>query len=128
MTKKDALPYSTILLFDIAERDRTVMALITEGNDTQIISKNVRAQELPMLIDTLLAQNKLLPSNIDALGIVKRGGSMTAIRIGTAVVNTLAWLNNTPIIEITAKSIDDALDKIENNEADRVVKTSLPYA
>ena len=128
MTKKDALPYSTILLFDIAERDRTVMALITEGNDTQIISKNVRAQELPMLIDTLLAQNKLLPSNIDALGIIKRDGSMTAIRIGTAVVNTLAWLNNTPIIEINAKSIDDALDKIDNNEADRVVKTSLPYA
>ena len=127
MTKKDALPYSTILLFDIAERDRTVMALITEGSDTQIISKNVRAQELPKLIDSLLGYNKLLPSNIDALGIIKRNGSMTAIRIGTAVVNTLAWLNNTPIIEITAKSIDDALDKIENNEVDRVVKTSLPY-
>lgn len=127
MTKKDALSYSTILLFDIAERDRTVMALITEGNDTQIISKNVRAQELPVLIDSLLAQNKLLPSNIDALGIVKRDGSMTAIRIGTAVVNTLAWLNNTPIIEITAKSIDSALDKIESIEIDRLVRISLPF-
>ena len=58
MTKKDILPYTTILVFDIAERDITSIGLIL-NNDIQISKEAVRAQELPKLIDNLLKKNKL---------------------------------------------------------------------
>lgn len=126
MPKKDILPYSTILVIDPTERNSTSVALIFDDIETKIITKDIRAQGIPALIGSVLENNKLLPKNIDALALVKREGSMTAIRIGTAVTNTFAWLNNIPIIEVAAEDIESALDKINQGKVDKVVKASLP--
>lgn len=128
MTKKDTLPYTTVLVVDTSERDKTSIALITKDGKPTIITEDVRAQELPQLIDSLLENNKLLPKNIDALALVKKEGSMTAIRIGTAVVNTFSWLNKIHILEVAADNISDAVEKTSSGDVYKTVKTSLPYS
>jgi len=127
MKKSAALPYRTILVIDSSEREETNLALLV-GNQCFTVNASQRAQELPILIDGLLSEQKLLPAHIDAIALVKKPGSVTAIRIGTAVANTLAWLGRKHIIEISAKDINQALDQLANGRYDKVVKVSLPFS
>lgn len=127
MIKSAPLPYKTILVIDSAEREETNIALSINGECSSLTAK-VRAQELPSLIEGLVSDHHLLPANIDALALVKRPGSVTAIRIGTAIVNTLAWLERKHIIEISAKNIDEALNKLNAGQYEKVVKISQPLS
>ncbi|MEX2012296.1 MAG: hypothetical protein WD970_00870 [Patescibacteria group bacterium] len=128
MKRKENLPYPIILLIDTAEREQTAVALITAGISPKIEAQNSRAQKLPVLIDQLLISAKILPASVKAVAIVKRDGSVTAIRIGTAVANTFAWLNRLPIIEVSASGIDEAVKKIRHGQIDRVAKVSRPLS
>lgn len=127
MTKNAALPYKTVLVIDSAEREETNIALVING-ECSSVTASVKAQELPVLIEELLNKHRLLPANIDALALVKRPGSVTAIRIGTAIVNTLAWLARKHIIEISAENIDEALIKLNVGKYEKIVKMSQPLS
>jgi tRNA A37 threonylcarbamoyladenosine modification protein TsaB len=127
MTKNAALPYKTVLVIDACERDTTAIALFID-DQCYSLTAPAKAQTLPELIEKLLQEKNLLPANLDSLALIKRPGSVTAIRIGTAVANTLAWLGKKPIIEITAQSTNEALESLRQARYDKVVKTSLPFS
>lgn len=128
MTKSAALPYKTVLVIDASERDQTSIALSFMESGSDIVSTKARAQELPKLIEDLLNKHKILPAEIGALALVKKPGSVTASRIGTAVVNTLAWLGRKHVIEVAADDIAYAVEKLRLGKYDRVVKISLPVS
>jgi len=125
MTKRDALPYKIALVINATERDSTDVALIIDGN-IALNKTATKAQELPQLIELTLVEHKILPASIDAIVLIKKPGSVTAIRIGTAVANTLAWFNKAHIIEIESQTIDQAIDSYLLGKYRQAVKFSLP--
>jgi len=127
MTRNERLPYEKVLVIDTHQRDYTSVALI-QGDDICLSEEKLKAQSLPKMIDNILKSEKLLPANIDAYGLMKKDGSLTAIRIGTATINTLSWLNKKPVIEVAAENIQEACENILNSKVIRITKTSLPLA
>lgn len=128
MTKNDALPFPTMLLIDCAERHSCAVALLQAGQKPHLDKRDVQAQELPKMIEELLMVAKILPAQLTALALVKRSGSVTAIRIGTATANTLAWLERLPILEVEAESIEAATKLLQAGKYSAAVKTSQPAA
>ncbi len=128
MTKNDALPFPTVLLIDCAEREHSTVALLRTGQPAETIERDAKAQELPQMIEELLQKAGILPAQLKAMALVKRGGSVTAIRIGTAAVNTLAWLERLPILEIEANSLAEATKLLNAGRYESAVKTSRPFA
>lgn len=128
MTKNDALPFPTILLIDSAEREHSAVALLQSGREPRVVGRGVRAQELPSMIGELLEAAGILPAQVKAVALVKRGGSVTAIRIGTAAANTFAWLNRLTILEVEAATIEEAAGLLAAGKYTAAVKNSLPTA
>ncbi len=128
MTKNDALPFPNILLIDCAERQHSAIALLQVRQRPLVDERDVQAQELPKMIEELLAAAKILPAQLKGVALVKRDGSVTAIRIGTATANTLAWLERLPILEVEAESINEAIKLLQAGRYSAAVKTSLPGA
>lgn len=128
MKERDSLPYKNILIVEAHQRAGVSIALIREGKISKISETNSQAQELPVMIDTLLSKCRFLPSSLDALGLVKCEGSVTAIRITTATINTLSYLHKLPIIEIEAETLENAIKKLSLGEFESVVQVSQPLS
>jgi tRNA threonylcarbamoyladenosine biosynthesis protein TsaB len=58
------------------------------------------ASELMPLIDRLLSENKLNPTNLDAVSISSGPGSYTGLRIGVSTAKGLAYALNIPLIAV----------------------------
>lgn len=128
MTKNDALPFPTILVIDSADREISTVALLRRDREAFIAQRAVKAQEIPQIISDVLGEVGILPAQLKALALVKRGGSVTAARIGTAAVNTLAWLERLPILEVEAQSMPAAIEALQRGRYTAAVKSSLPFA
>lgn len=113
--KPDSLPSPKILLIDSSVREQTSLALV-DDKDEFVLHNPVKAQELPTLIEDFLAKQKVNPQDLDAIAVVTNEGSVTGIRIGTAVANTLAWLWKKPVINCPADSFEFALKLLRENK------------
>lgn len=114
MKQPDDSPYPTILLIDSTDREQTKLALLASGD---VIKSTVtaRAQELPKLIEEFLSKNNSILKKLSALAVITKGGSLTGMRIGVAAVNTLAWHQRLPIIEIAQPGFEKAIDMLRTS-------------
>ena len=128
MTKNDALPFPSLLVIDCAERQHTAVGLLRTGQESLVDERDVQAQNLPKMIEELLGRAKILPANLKGIALVKRSGSVTAVRIGTVTANTLAWLQRLPILEVEAESLSAAIKLLQAGKYTAAVKNSRPAA
>lgn len=121
MTDYDISDFPTILLIDSNDRDSTNVALL-KGSQIFSRQENARAQELPSMVEQVLAEAKLEPAQLRAICVLKRDGSLTGVRLGVTVANTLAWLSSTPIIELADYSFTEAIDYLKTKKKFRIQK------
>ena len=76
------------------------------------------AENLHVFIDDLLKENKLKPSDLNAISISSGPGSYTGLRIGFSAAKGLAYALQIPLISIeTLKSLSVAAIKKTNTDA-----------
>ena len=108
MKKPEKFSTETVVLVDTTERDRTRLALI-HGSKVIVIDKPLRAQSLQEQLEKLLKKDHQTFADIDALAVLTKPGSLTGVRIGVVAVNTIAWLQDIPVIEVNSASFEQAL-------------------
>lgn len=111
MNKPEDLPFKTILLIDSTDREQTCLALVRQSGGKKYCVAE-RAQELPKIIETLLNNEQITNKNLDAIAVITSGGSLTGMRIGVAVTNTLAWKWRLPVIPVDEQGFDQAINKL----------------
>ena len=101
--------------------DEIILAL-ADGKGQILVKKNIKAkykqsEKLLLNIDKILKILKILKDIKDIKGImvVKGPGSFTALRIGLATANTLAWALHIPIIGV----------KLTNKQNEELIKTGV---
>lgn len=114
MIKSEDSHFPIILLLDSSARDETKLALIINGTAKELFSQS-RAQELPKLIEELLGREAIPYQKIRSLAVVTRGESLTGVRIGVAITNTLAWLWKIPILPIKKPGFEQAIHTLISN-------------
>ena len=108
MKKPKKFSTETVVLVDTTERDRTRLALI-HGSKVIVIDKPLRAQSLQEQLEKLLKKDHQTFADIDAFAVLTKPGSLTGVRIGVVAVNTIAWLQDIPVIEVNSASFEQAL-------------------
>ncbi|MBI4948398.1 hypothetical protein HY844_02505 [Candidatus Berkelbacteria bacterium] len=128
MPKNVELLYPKILALDTSEREQIRLALIVQSTSTVKKVINKQAQDLQQELDEFLSKNSVQLKDLDALAVVKNGPSLTGIRMGLVSVNTLAWLNGKPIIELE-NGFETSVNQLESGEKDfKIVKQVIPNA
>jgi tRNA threonylcarbamoyladenosine biosynthesis protein TsaB len=92
-----------ILFINTAENESIEVGLIKNGQfyRQKVKSRFQESEKLLGLIDKLLKNKKKTPGDIKKILIVRGPGGFTALRIGAAVANTLAFSLKIPIIGVT---------------------------
>lgn len=89
---------SIILYIDTSDSKKTSVTLTVAGVKISKIVENVRTSQMLLpLINQLLSENKLGPTDISAIEVHTGPGSFTGLRIGIAVANTLSYLLDIPV-------------------------------
>lgn len=80
------------------------------------------AKGLLSYIQTQLESQQKTWTDLTGLGVFKGPGSFTGLRIGITVLNTIADSENIPIVGETGDDWHEkAIDRLTNNESDRIV-------
>ncbi|MBN1779265.1 MAG: tRNA (adenosine(37)-N6)-threonylcarbamoyltransferase complex dimerization subunit type 1 TsaB [Candidatus Buchananbacteria bacterium] len=121
-----------ILFIDTADLKQLTIAVVQKDKivDKKIISAQYRQSEklLPG-IDQLLRKNKLNLKKLTGLAVVVGPGPFTAIRIGIATANALAFSLNLPILSLDKKDIVDINqlpDLISKKNHKKISKLAVP--
>lgn len=126
MKKPADLLYPKILLVDSTAREQCQLALIAQNQPTRRQSYPTRAQQLPENINSILESADVELQDLRSLAVLRTEGSLTGLRVGLAAVNTLAWLNGLPIIEIDQLNFDEAISVLEQGKMLPVVIQTQP--
>lgn len=115
-----------ILIVDTSNIEYIYLALGEAGrikDDRKIPAKFEQEEKLLVGLRDFLSDNKLTLTDLDGLIVVSGPGSFSALRIGLAVANTIAWSLSKPIIGFKTNEFKDyqdllvkgmsALDKID---------------
>ena len=91
--------HKTILIIDTSSSQETIVGLKINNKNHFLKgrSKILKAQNVLLLIEKILKQHKLKPSDLTAIKVNTGPGSFTGLRVGVAVANTLAWSLKIPV-------------------------------
>lgn len=85
---------------------------VSLGKDKQLIDvieyaseSYSHAEKLHVFIDRILKQNRLKPSDLNAVAVSKGPGSYTGLRIGVSAAKGLAYALNIPLISLSTLTI-----------------------
>lgn len=80
------------------------------------------AKGLPGYLEAELSKQSRMFSDISGIGVFRGPGSFTGLRIGIAVLNTLADALAIPIVGTTGEDWQsDAITRLENGENDQII-------
>lgn len=104
---------ANILLIDTSDNKQVKIGLNINGKEEIIISdsKNLKSQTCLILIDKVLKEKNLKPTDLSNIEIVKGPGSFTGLRVGISIANALSSLLNIPI---NNKPIGDLEEPVYN--------------
>lgn len=102
-----------ILMLNTSKFDLIALALV--NNDENISELTIPArfahqENIIKLLDKLLSQASIYPQDITGIIVVSGPGSFSALRLGLAVANTLAWQLNIPIVGVTNDKFSNWLE------------------
>lgn len=94
MTKKQI-----ILFIDTSDQDTAKVGLEIDGKQYEKTSQSrvMKAQMVLPLIEELLKEHQMKPSDITEIRVHVGPGSFTGLRVGMAVANTMGKLLNIPV-------------------------------
>lgn len=93
-------------------REPAVIAIATARKvlaETQVAERHQLSERLLARIDELSESAAIPLAEMSALGIVSGPGPFTALRIGAAVTNALAYAHAKPIVAVTADEVPSTL-------------------
>lgn len=125
--KHENLSSIIMLVINSATRQNTELALI-EGNSLILHQKYPEnAQELPRIIELFLEKTDRNLLDLDLLGVVCQGESLTGIRIAVATANTIARHLEIPIVKLTFNSTEEAIKCLQDGsfQAEKQILNSL---
>lgn len=113
------------IFLDAADNSNTISVVLfnIKDNKTKIIKKissEVLAEDILVLIDRILKQNKLLPNDIKGIAVTTGPGPFTAIRVSLSIANGLAYGLKIPIIGIVKQG--DSVEKMIKSSLNRFKK------
>jgi len=89
-------------------REPAVVAIATAGKvlaESQVTDRQQLSEKLLERIDELARGTGTPLENVAAVGIVRGPGPFTALRIGVAVTNALAYAHKLPIVALDADDV-----------------------
>jgi len=87
------------LTIDTTDSAQVMVGLCIDEKEDKIVQDVERgnSQKVLLLIDTLLKQNRLHPTEIDEVEVNSGPGSFTGIKVGVSLANALGFALNVPV-------------------------------
>ena len=112
-----------IVLWNSAEM--TVQLTLIDGDkrtDYEWVAERNLARDMLAYLRDRLAENEASFADISGIGVFRGPGSFTGLRIGLAVLNTIAHEQRIPIVEVTGEAWrEECLARLQNGRNDEIV-------
>lgn len=112
-----------IVLWNSAEM--TVQLTLIDGDkrtDYEWVAERNLARDMLAYLRDRLAENEASFADISGIGVFRGPGSFTGLRIGLAVLNTIAHEQRIPIVGVTGDAWrEECLDRLQNGRNDEIV-------
>ena len=112
-----------IVLWNSAEM--TVQLTLVDGDkrtDYEWAAERNLARDMLAYLRDRLAENGVSFADISGIGVFRGPGSFTGLRIGLAVLNTIAHEQRIPIVGVTGDAWrEECLDRLQNGRNDEIV-------
>lgn len=100
-----------ILHIDTSKRNEVKVWFEFNGKIKKKVVKNVQSQNVLLLIDQILSENKLKLNDIKEVEVNTGPGSFTGLRVGVSVANALGFSLNIPVNGKKAGEVHPVYDK-----------------
>lgn len=112
-----------IVLWNSAEM--TVQLTLIDGDkrtDYEWVAERNLARDMLAYLRDRLAENEASFADISGIGVFRGPGSFTGLRIGLAVLNTIAHEQRIPIVGVAGDAWrEECLDRLQNGRNDEIV-------
>lgn len=112
-----------IVLWNSAEM--TVQLTLIDGDkrtDYEWVAERNLARDMLAYLRDRLAENEASFADISGIGVFRGPGSFTGLRIGLAVLNTIAHEQRIPIVGVTGDAWrEECLVRLQNGRNDEIV-------
>lgn len=112
-----------IVLWNSAEM--TVQLTLIDGDkrtDYEWVAERNLARDMLAYLRDRLAENDASFADISGIGVFRGPGSFTGLRIGLAVLNTIAHEQRIPIVGVTGDAWrEECLARLQNGRNDEIV-------
>jgi HAD-superfamily hydrolase, subfamily IA, variant 3 len=112
-----------IVLWNSAEM--TVQLTLVDGDkrtDYEWVAERNLARNMLAYLRDRLAENEASFDDISGIGVFRGPGSFTGLRIGLAVLNTIAHEQRIPIVGVTGDAWrEECLERLQNGRNDEIV-------
>lgn len=112
-----------IVLWNSAEM--TVQLTLIDGDkrtDYEWVAERNLARDMLAYLRDRLAENEASFADISGIGVFRGPGSFTGLRIGLAVLNTIAHEQRIPIVGVTGDAWrEECLERLQNGRNDEIV-------
>ena len=112
-----------IVLWNSAEM--TVQLTLIDGDkrtDYEWVAERNLARDMLAYLRDRLAENEASFTDISGIGVFRGPGSFTGLRIGLAVLNTIAHEQRIPIVGVTGEAWrEECLARLQNGRNDEIV-------
>jgi len=96
-----------ILFIDTAGGDNIILKLLNKNKIVKNVNLPAKYQQSEKLLPAVSGLLKNKAGNLKTVAVVNGPGKFTALRIGIAVANTLAYALNIPVVALSASEITD---------------------